>query len=140
GGFDAGASCKRPASKRPATVRSCGATCLRPSADSSATLGRNGPRRLDYAHARDQQVPTDKRWKLGRRPQMALKDVLRRKSIETLMAEMAGEHSLARVLGPIALTSLGVGAIIGAGIFVMTGRVAAVDAGPAIVVSFAVAA
>lgn len=71
---------------------------------------------------------------------MALKDVFRRKSIETLMAEMAGQHSLARVLGPVALTSLGVGAIIGAGIFVMTGRVAAVDAGPAIVVSFAVAA
>jgi len=71
---------------------------------------------------------------------MALKDVLRRKSIETLLAEMAGEHSLARVLGPTALTALGVGAIIGAGIFVMTGRVAAVDAGPAILISFTVAA
>ena len=44
------------------------------------------------------------------------------------------------MLGPIALTALGVGAIIGAGIFVMTGRVAAVDAGPAIMISFTVAA
>src|SRR5207248_5564180 len=44
-----------------------------------------------------------------------------------------------RVLGPVALTSLGIGAIIGAGIFVMTGRVAAEDAGPAIMLSYAVA-
>ena len=49
------------------------------------------------------------------------------------------ENRLRRVLGPIGLTSLGIGAIIGAGIFVMTGRVAAQDAGPAIVVSFVVA-
>jgi APA family basic amino acid/polyamine antiporter len=57
-----------------------------------------------------------------------------------LLAEMAGEHRLHRVLGPVALTSLGVGCIIGAGIFVMTGRAAAQDAGPAVIVSFAVAA
>jgi APA family basic amino acid/polyamine antiporter len=55
------------------------------------------------------------------------------------MAEMAGEHRLHRVLGPVSLTSLGVGCIIGAGIFAMTGRVAAEDAGPAIMVSFIVA-
>jgi len=71
---------------------------------------------------------------------MGLKDVFRRKSIETLLAEMAGEHSLHRVLGPTALTALGVGAIIGAGIFVMTGRVAALDSGPAIIISFTIAA
>src|SRR5262249_20402838 len=46
---------------------------------------------------------------------------------------------LIRVLGPFALTAMGVGAIIGAGIFVMTGRVAANDAGPAILLSFTVA-
>ncbi|OHB79800.1 MAG: hypothetical protein A2W31_08210 [Planctomycetes bacterium RBG_16_64_10] len=62
-----------------------------------------------------------------------------RKSLERLLAEMAGEQRLHRVLGPVALTSLGVGAIIGAGIFAMTGRVAAEDAGPAVVLSFVVA-
>jgi APA family basic amino acid/polyamine antiporter len=61
------------------------------------------------------------------------------KSLEMLDAEAKGENRLRRVLGPVGLTSLGVGAIIGAGIFVMTGRVAAEDAGPAIVVSFVVA-
>ena len=43
------------------------------------------------------------------------------------------------MLGPVSLTSLGVGCIIGAGIFVMTGRAAAQDAGPAVVISFAIA-
>src|SRR5881396_3817271 len=61
------------------------------------------------------------------------------KSLNQLLDEMAGENRLRRVLGPISLTSLGVGAIIGAGIFVMTGRAAAQDAGPAIVLSFVVA-
>lgn len=62
-----------------------------------------------------------------------------RKSLETLLAEMAGEHRLERVLGPVALTALGVGAVIGAGIFVTTGRAAAHDAGPAVMVSYMVA-
>jgi amino acid transporter len=62
-----------------------------------------------------------------------------KKSLETLHAEAKGEHRLRRILGPINLTSLGVGAIIGAGIFVMTGRSAAQDAGPAILLSFVVA-
>src|SRR5207248_413297 len=44
-----------------------------------------------------------------------------------------------RALGPVALTALGVGASIGAGIFVMTGRVAADNAGPAIMLSYCVA-
>lgn len=70
---------------------------------------------------------------------MAWNRLWQRKSIETLVAEMAGEQRLHRVLGPISLTSLGIGAIIGAGIFAMTGRVAAEDAGPAIIVSFIVA-
>src|SRR5262245_28782672 len=62
------------------------------------------------------------------------------KSLETLHKEMQeDEGRLRRVLGPIGLTSLGIGAIIGAGIFVMTGRVAAQDAGPAIVLSYVVA-
>ena len=45
----------------------------------------------------------------------------------------AGEHSLKRALGPINLITLGIGAIIGAGIFVLTGTAAAQFAGPAIV-------
>jgi amino acid transporter len=61
------------------------------------------------------------------------------KSLEMLHKEMEGENRLRRVLGPVGLTSLGIGAIIGAGIFVMTGRVAAQDAGPAIILSYVVA-
>ncbi|HEV8059919.1 MAG TPA: amino acid permease [Gemmataceae bacterium] len=67
------------------------------------------------------------------------KQLFATKSLETLHAEAAGENRLRRILGPINLTSLGVGAIIGAGIFVMTGRSAAIDAGPAILLSFVVA-
>jgi APA family basic amino acid/polyamine antiporter len=68
------------------------------------------------------------------------KHIFAKKDLEMLLAEMAGEHRLHRVLGPVGLTSLGIGCIIGAGIFVMTGRAAANDAGPAVVISFAVAA
>jgi len=68
------------------------------------------------------------------------KSLFRKKSLENLLAEMAGEHRLKRVLGPVSLTSLAIGAIIGAGIFVTTGRVAAEDAGPAIILSYTVAA
>jgi APA family basic amino acid/polyamine antiporter len=60
-----------------------------------------------------------------------------RKSIETLQAEAAA-GLLRRALGPVQLTTLGVGAIIGAGIFVLTGQAAAQYAGPAIVLSFVV--
>src|SRR4051794_41508480 len=70
---------------------------------------------------------------------MLWKQLFATKSLERLLAEMEGEGRLLRVLGPVALTSLGVGAIIGAGIFVMTGRAAAQDAGPAIMLSYVVA-
>ena len=70
---------------------------------------------------------------------MGFSQLFRRKSIETLVGEMHAEKRLHRVLGPVSLMSLGVGAIIGAGIFVMTGRVAAEDAGPAVMLSFVVA-
>ena len=49
------------------------------------------------------------------------------------------EHSLKRALGPLNLITLGIGAIIGAGIFVLTGSAAAQYAGPAIVLSFILA-
>lgn len=63
-----------------------------------------------------------------------------RKPVEKLIHDAENDTRLHRVLGPIGLTSLGVGAIIGAGIFVTTGKAASVDAGPAIMVSYMVAA
>ena len=63
------------------------------------------------------------------------------KSIEQIKAEQLGdgEGGLKRVLGPTQLTMLGVGAIIGTGIFVLTGQAAAANAGPAIVLSMILA-
>jgi APA family basic amino acid/polyamine antiporter len=63
------------------------------------------------------------------------------KSIEQIKAEQigTGEGTLKRVLGPAQLTMLGVGAIIGTGIFVLTGQAAAANAGPAIVISMVLA-
>jgi APA family basic amino acid/polyamine antiporter len=63
------------------------------------------------------------------------------KPIERLKAEAedTGERSLKRVLGPTDLVMLGVGAIIGAGIFVLTGQAAAHYAGPGIVISMVLA-
>ena len=67
--------------------------------------------------------------------------LLATKPINTILAEAAEihEHSLKRALGPINLITLGIGAIIGAGIFVLTGTAAAQFAGPAIVLSFVIA-
>ncbi|MBX3276615.1 MAG: amino acid permease [Acidobacteria bacterium] len=61
-----------------------------------------------------------------------------RKSIAALKAEAAvsGEHTLKRTLSAMNLVSLGIGAIIGAGIFVLTGSAAAQYAGPSIALSF----
>jgi APA family basic amino acid/polyamine antiporter len=70
---------------------------------------------------------------------MFWKQLFARKTLEQLAEEAKGDNRLRRVLGPVGLTSLGIGAIIGAGIFVMTGRVAANNAGPAVMVSYAVA-
>src|SRR5438552_5674411 len=52
-------------------------------------------------------------------------------------AQESGEHSLKRALGPLNLITLGIGAIIGAGIFVLTGQAAALHAGPAVPISMA---
>src|SRR6478672_11895602 len=69
-------------------------------------------------------------------------DLLAKKPFSTILSEASetGEHSLRRALGPTNLISLGIGAIIGTGIFVLTGAAAAQYAGPAIVISFIVAA
>jgi APA family basic amino acid/polyamine antiporter len=68
-------------------------------------------------------------------------NLLKCKPLDMLMNEAAdtGEHSLKRALGPVNLITLGIGAIIGAGIFVLTGSAAAQYAGPAIVLSFVLA-
>jgi basic amino acid/polyamine antiporter, APA family len=62
-----------------------------------------------------------------------------KKSLEMLREEMASENRLRRVLGPVQLTALGIGAIIGTGIFVLTGVAAHDKVGPALTLSFVVA-
>src|SRR5258708_5162025 len=66
-------------------------------------------------------------------------DLFRRKSVTDLQAEAATDHSLKRALGALNLTMLGIGAIIGTGIFVLTGIVAAQNSGPSVVLSFVLA-
>jgi APA family basic amino acid/polyamine antiporter len=61
------------------------------------------------------------------------------KPLSLLLEEMKGENRLRRVLGPVQLTSLGVGAVIGAGIFVATGAAAHNVAGPALMLSYVIA-
>ncbi|WP_371356723.1 amino acid permease, partial [Salmonella sp. M132] len=58
-----------------------------------------------------------------------------RKTVDQIQGE-ASSHELKRTLGKWNLVSLGIGCIIGAGIFVMTGTAAAQHAGPAIIMSF----
>ena len=62
-----------------------------------------------------------------------------RKPLNVLLAELHGEDRLRRTLGPVQLTALGVGAIIGSGIFVTTGAIAKEVAGPALMLSYVVA-
>ncbi|HEV7223345.1 MAG TPA: amino acid permease [Pirellulales bacterium] len=59
--------------------------------------------------------------------------------MDSIHEEMADGHRLNRVLGPVALSAMGVGAIIGAGIFVLVGKAARDTAGPALMLSFVVA-
>ncbi|OFV86406.1 MAG: hypothetical protein A2V74_12060 [Acidobacteria bacterium RBG_16_70_10] len=67
-------------------------------------------------------------------------NLLKTKSLETLVADVEhGGRHLRRALGPLDLTLLGIGAIIGTGIFVLTGVAAANQAGPAIWVSYVLA-
>lgn len=62
-----------------------------------------------------------------------------KKPLSLLLEEMAGDHRLRRILGPVQLSALGVGAIIGTGIFILTGQAAHDKAGPALMLSFCVA-
>src|ERR1700712_2812467 len=64
-----------------------------------------------------------------------------KKSIQSLLAASAeSEKTLKRTLGPTALIALGIGAIIGAGLFVRTAAAAGGNAGPAVTISFIIAA
>jgi APA family basic amino acid/polyamine antiporter len=65
-------------------------------------------------------------------------NLLATKPVKVILEEAheTGEHSLRRALGPTNLITLGIGAIIGTGIFVLTGTATALHAGPAIVISF----
>ncbi|HEY7474140.1 MAG TPA: amino acid permease [Vicinamibacterales bacterium] len=65
--------------------------------------------------------------------------LFRTKPLHVLLASAESTHGLRRVLGPMNLISLGIGAIIGTGIFVLTGQAAATNAGPAIVISMLIA-
>src|ERR1022692_4896294 len=60
-------------------------------------------------------------------------------SMLTQEAGEQGEHTLKRSLGALNLITLGIGAVIGAGIFVLTGQAAALHAGPAVALSFVLA-
>jgi Amino acid permease len=68
---------------------------------------------------------------------MTDRDLMTRKSVAAIIKE-AGEHTLGKTLGPLSITALGIGCIIGAGIFVLTGTAAAHYAGPGIMLSFVV--
>ena len=70
-----------------------------------------------------------------------MKGLFARKPLHLIMQEPELErHKLKRVLGPWGLISLGIGVVIGAGIFVLSGQAAANYAGPAIVLSFIISA
>src|SRR5205807_1654434 len=65
--------------------------------------------------------------------------LFRTKPLSMLLDEMKGENRLRRILGPVQLTALGVGAIIGTGIFILTGVAAHDRTGPALMLSFVMA-
>ncbi len=71
-----------------------------------------------------------------------MSDVFATKPVNRILGEAqeSGEHSLQRALGPVNLIALGIGSIIGTGIFVLTGTASAHHAGPAILLSFLLAA
>jgi len=65
--------------------------------------------------------------------------LLRHKSVEALQAEAGQRRDFRRVLGLWQLTAIGIGGIIGVGIFVLAGQQAAANAGPAVALSFLIA-
>ncbi len=74
----------------------------------------------------------------GKPPSSPLNRLFQRKTVDQIQTEYA-HGELKRTLGPINLILLGIGCIIGAGIFVRTGNAAALHAGPAVMISFVIA-
>jgi APA family basic amino acid/polyamine antiporter len=70
---------------------------------------------------------------------MNFRQLFASKRLDVLLKEMEGDQRLRRTLGPVNLTALGVGAVIGSGIFVATGKAAHDVAGPALMISYVVA-
>jgi APA family basic amino acid/polyamine antiporter len=68
-----------------------------------------------------------------------IQQLTRHKSIEQLQAEVGQRRDFRRVLGLWQLTAIGLGGIIGVGIFVLAGQQAAANAGPAVALSFVLA-
>ena len=66
---------------------------------------------------------------------MSWNQLIQTKSLSSIVGDMEEGHSLKRSLGPVSLTAMGVGSIIGTGIFVLVGKAAANQAGPAIILS-----
>jgi basic amino acid/polyamine antiporter, APA family len=89
----------------------------------------------------EERGPQKQRGMSAKEKTKRMSKLLATKPLDTLLkeAQEEGEHSLRRALGPINLLTLGIGAIIGAGIFVITGQAAAQFAGPAILYSFILA-
>src|SRR5688500_14540150 len=79
------------------------------------------------------------RRELVQRSYLAHHSLFAKKPLSILLEEAAGENRLRRVLGPLELTALGVGAVIGTGIFVLTGVAAHDRTGPALMLSFVAA-
>src|SRR6202008_2884050 len=70
----------------------------------------------------------------------SIMSLFRKKSLDSLMAQAAdSEKGLKRTLGVWSLIALGIGAIIGAGLFVRTAAAAGEHAGPAVTISFIIA-
>lgn len=74
----------------------------------------------------------------GKPASSPLNRLFQRKSVDQIQSEYASGE-LKRTLGPLNLVLLGIGCIIGAGIFVRTGNAAALHAGPAVMISFVIA-
>ncbi|MBF8262884.1 MAG: amino acid permease [Parachlamydiales bacterium] len=69
------------------------------------------------------------------------KGIFAKKTIESLLKDASNtKHGFKRALGPLNLIGIGIGAIIGAGLFVLTGDAAASAAGPGVIISFLIAA
>ena len=125
---------------RAADVIAAGAAAVAVIGDLLATGDPGGAgARVSRAASAESRLPNLLKGIIRRRRLFDGINCLRRNRSRSCCDEMAGENRLRRVLGPVQLTSLGVGAIIGAGIFVATGAAAHNVAGPALMLSYVLA-